>query len=104
MNKIKKLTDKKLFRFLLVTALVVMMCPILVYADEATDAVTKLANLFSGVVKVIGFIIGVFSFTILGPGVSQQDSSQIRNGILLLVGGVLMFFHVELLTLMGISI
>lgn len=104
MNKIKKLKENKVFKFLLVTVMLVMMCPILVYADESTDAITKLGNLFSGIIKVAGFIVAGYGFSILGPGVSQHDASQIRTGLLVIVGGVIMYFHVKILGEMGITI
>lgn len=105
MNKKMKLTDKKLIKFMLLTAIAVLMCPVNVFAaGGATAGLTNLANFFSDIVKIIGFILGVFSITILGPGISQHDGSQIRTGLLLLAGAAIMFFHTQILSLMGITI
>lgn len=72
--------------------------------SSATSGLTSLATFFSTAVRIIGFIFGVYSMTILGPGLSQHDNSQIKMGLLSLTGALIVVFHMEILGLMGITI
>lgn len=79
--------------------------PVNVYAtNEATFGLTSLAFFISGIVNVIGIILALISFTILGSGFSQHDTSQVKMGLMSLAGAVIMIFHMQLLGIMGISI
>lgn len=90
---------------LFVALFVFLSLPVNVYAvNGATIGLTNLANLLSTIVKIAGGIFAIFSFSILGPGLSQHDGSQIRMGLLSLAGALIMIFHMEILGVMGISI
>lgn len=102
-------TDRKvtLLRFIedLFAVSVVLFVPVNVYAaNEAIAGLTNLSSLISSIIQIIGVIIAVISFSILGPGLSQHDSSQVRMGLMSLTGAVVMIFHMQILGVMGISI
>lgn len=100
MNK----TNKKIINFLVITFLIVLMCPVSVFAAGATTGLTNLTNFFSDIIRIIGVLFAIYSFSILGPGISQHDSSQVKMGLLLIAGAAIMIFHMQILNLMGITI
>lgn len=103
-KKRKKLTQT-LCKGILAAMLILMMLPTNVFATNgATAGLLNLELFLSEIVKIVGVIIALISFTILGPGFSQHDTSQIKMGLMSLAGAVIMIFHPQILSLMGITI
>lgn len=91
---------------MLMTAMfLIMLSPVGVLATGgAVTGLTNLANFFSSVVRLGGVMLVIYGISVFGPGFSQHDATGIKSGIFIIAGGIVMVFHMEILTLMGITI
>lgn len=103
----KRRFNKETMYIVSATVMAAMLLPFSIFATNASGSIaglTGFANFFSDIVKIIGFCIGAYGATVLGPGLSQHDSAQIKMGLMVFAGAIVMFFHREILALMGITI
>ena len=95
----------KLKTVIMAALMFLMVLTMPVYATSgALTGLTNLANLFSSIVRLAGVIILIYGFSVFGPGFSQHDATGIRTGLLIIAGGVIMVFHMEILGVMGVTI
>lgn len=101
--KNRYMSDAQLF-VILGSTMLFMLSPNVLFATNGVIAgMDSLRSFISSIVTAIGAFLAVYSFTILGPGFSQHDNSQIKQGLMTLVGAAIMIFHTQILGLMGIS-
>lgn len=101
----QKQFERKKMYIILAMLITMLVLPLNILATNgAVGGINALSTFLSDIVKGIGFILGVYSFTILGPGLSQHDNSQLKMGVMSLAGAALLFFHMEILNIMGITI
>lgn len=108
MKKVRKIkrTDTnqliKIMLFILVATVTLMSTTLVAFAD-AKDAVGALADEVFGIAQVIGVLIAFFGIIVFGMSFSSHDPTQKVGGILLVAGGVLIFFGEDLLAVMGLK-
>ena len=111
MNKKNKTTEKlpmtgkvkKGFRFYCAAvAAVAMVCGMSMTAFAAGDPITVVNNLSDfifGLIRAVGMILLGWGIVQVGLSFQSHDPSQRSNGFLTLVGGVVITFAKEILTL-----
>ena len=61
-------------------------------ADEALTAITKLSDMLFAIIKVVGLISAGWGVVQIGLSVQSHDASQRTQGILCVLGGLLIYF------------
>lgn len=80
----------------------ILMFPVAVFADTATDPLTTINNLSTFVfaaIKAIGVIILGWGVVQIGLSLQSHDASQRSNGFLTFFGGLVIAFAKEILDL-----
>ncbi len=99
-NKEHHLAQKYFFIMTLVS--LVLLLPVAVFADTATDPLTTINNLSTFVfaaIKAIGVIILGWGVVQIGLSLQSHDASQRSNGFLTFFGGLVIAFAKEILDL-----
>ena len=92
-------------RVLSMTAIIACFAVVPALADnEALSAVNKLSDTIFGLIKAVGVISAGWGILQVGMSVQSHDASQRTQGILCVVGGLLMFFAQQLLNGIGVAI
>lgn len=68
-------------------------------AGDPVGVVNNLSDFIFGVIKAVGFIIAGWGVVQLGLSTQSHDPSQRSNGVLTLVGGLIVAFAKEILDL-----
>lgn len=86
--------------------LTVLAVPVVAYATSGgpVDAVNSLTDLFVTLIKAIGGIAALFGILQFATSFQSHDPSQRTNGILIFVGGLLIYFAEDILSLIGITL
>lgn len=98
------------FRAYAVTALMLCMAPCLATTASATstggalEAVIHLTVLFFSLLKAVGVIAAGFGVVQFAMSFQSHDPTQRTSGILVFVGGIIIFFIQEILASIGVSI
>lgn len=101
----KKQFNRKKMYIISAMLITMLVLPVNVLAtSDAVGGLKNLATIFSTIVSIIGGLFGIYSFTILGPGLAQHDNSQIKMGLMQLAGALITVFHMQILNLIGITI
>ena len=70
-------------------------------ADEALSAVNKLSDTIFALIKAVGLITAGWGVLQLGMSVQSHDASQRTQGVLCILGGLLIYFTKAILTSIG---
>ena len=79
-----------------------VVCKTSVYATSGADPITAVNNLSDfifGLIRAIGLILLAFGIVQIGMSLKSHDPSQRANGFLTFMGGILIAFVREILTL-----
>lgn len=101
---------RRCFRIYAVATLMLCMLPYLATVASATstggalDAVNNLTNLFFSLLKAVGVIAAGFGVLQFAMSFQSHDPTQRTSGILVFVGGILIFFIKEILASIGVSV
>lgn len=100
----KHSTSKKSIR-MAALALCLTLCTVPVMAAEADplSIVNNLSNFVFSCIKAVGVIILGWGIVQVGMSVQSHDASQRSQGFLCLLGGLLIAFAKEILTLIGVA-
>lgn len=100
----KHSTNKKSIR-MAALALCLTICTVPVMAAEADplSIVNNLSNFVFSCIKAVGVIILGWGIVQVGMSVQSHDASQRSQGFLCLLGGLLIAFAKEILTLIGVA-
>lgn len=101
-NKIKKIMAIVLF-----ISVLIMGSALTAFADganEASDALTELANYIFDIGRIIGVLICFFGLIQVGQSLSNHDPSQRTTGFFMFAGGVIIVFAKEILELIGVTL
>ncbi len=93
---------KRLLTILLSVMMVVAVTTVPAFATTATDPLTVIDNLSDfifSLIRAIGLILLAFGILQIGLSFKSHDPSQKANGMLTLVGGIIITFTKEILTL-----
>ena len=93
---------KRLLTILLSVMRVVAVTTVPAFATTATDPLTVIDNLSDfifSLIRAIGLILLAFGILQIGLSFKSHDPSQKANGMLTLVGGIIITFTKEILTL-----
>lgn len=89
-------------RLLSMTAIISCLAVVPAFAgNEALDAVNKLSDLIFALIKVVGLICAGWGVVQLGLSVQSHDASQRTQGVLCILGGILIIFTKSILTSIG---
>ena len=86
-------------RILTVSALVVGVLSMSVFADDPLAAINNLSTFIFAAIKAIGLILLGFGIVQIGLSLKSHDPSQRAQGFLTLAGGVVITFAKEILSL-----
>lgn len=98
------------FRVYAVTALMLCMAPCLatvasaIGTNGAVNAINNLTDLFFSLLKGVGVIAAAFGVLQFAMSFQSHDPTQRTSGILVFVGGIIIFFIKEILASIGVSI
>jgi hypothetical protein len=95
---------KKSFYLYCIAAIVLtvaMATDLIIFAatDDPLTVVNNLSNFIFGIVRAVGMILLGFGIVQIGLSFKSHDPSQRANGFLTLVGGIIITFAKEILTL-----
>ena len=89
-------------RLLSMTAIIACLAVVPAFADnEALNAVNKLSDTIFALIKAVGLICTGWGVLQLGMSVQSHDASQRTQGVLCLLGGLLIYFVKAILTSIG---
>ena len=86
-------------RLLSMTAIIA--CLAVVPAFAALNAVNKLSDTIFALIKAVGLICAGWGVLQLGMSVQSHDASQRTQGVLCILGGLLIYFVKAILTSIG---
>jgi len=79
---------------------VILSTGMVAYAtDDPVQVVNNLSNFIFGIIRALGLILIGFGVVQIGLSLKGHDPSQRANGFLTLMGGILITFAKEILTL-----
>lgn len=88
-------------RVLSMTAIIACFAIAPASAEGALDAVNNLSNMIFDLIKVVGLICAGWGVLQLGMSVQSHDASQRTQGVLCILGGLLIYFVKTILTSIG---
>ena len=89
-------------RLLSMTAIIACLAVVPAFADnEALNAVNKLSDTIFALIKAVGLICAGWGVLQLGMSVLSHDASQRTQGVLCILGGLLIYFVKAILTSIG---
>lgn len=89
-------------RLLSMTAIISCLAVVPAFAgNEALDAVNKLNDLIFALIKLVGMACTGWGIVQLGLAIQSHDASQRTQGVLCILGGILIFFTKSILTSIG---
>ena len=89
-------------RLLSMTAIIACLAVVPAFADnEALNAVNKLSDTIFALIKAVGLICAGWGVLQLGMSVQSHDASQRTQGVLCILGGLLIYFVKAILTSIG---
>ena len=80
---------------------VLLTVPALAAETDPLKIVGNLSDFFFAIVKAVGVIILLWGLLQVGMSVQSHDASQRTQGLLCLVGGLIIAFAKEILVLIG---
>ena len=84
------------------TAIIACLAVVPAFADnEALNAVNKLSDTIFALIKAVGLICAGWGVLQLGMSVQSHDASQRTQGVLCILGGLLIYFVKAILTSIG---
>ncbi len=90
---------KRLYAFLSLLVLCLMIFIIPAFATDPLTAVNNLSNFIFSLIRAIGVILLGFGILQLGLSFKSHDPSQRANGMLTVAGGLIIVFTKEILDL-----
>ncbi len=98
MKKIKKLEIGLKYAYII---LVLLFMTVNVYAanEDPLKVVNNLSDFIFTIMRVVGFILTGFGIMQFGLSFKSQDPSQRSNGVLQVVGGIIIIFAKPILNL-----
>jgi len=84
---------------LTLTVLIATSVPCLAAGSDPLTVVNNLSDFIFGIIRAVGMILLGFGIVQIGLSFKSHDPSQRANGILTLVGGVIITFAKEILDL-----
>lgn len=97
----------RLLRLALVLLLLLPVLSVCAFAEEtggAVEVINNFTSYISTIIRGIGALACLFAGVQFAASLQSHDASQRTNSILVLVGGLLLFFMPEILTSIGVSI
>ncbi|WP_373165038.1 hypothetical protein [Agathobaculum sp. Marseille-P7918] len=97
----KKAYDRarSIYRVALLGTTIAAFAVVPAFAADPLAAINKLSDFIFSVIKVVGMMFGGWGLLQLGMSVQSHDPSQRTQGILCVLGGLLVFFAKEILDL-----
>lgn len=92
---------------LVVTVLLILtvtIIPVFAEEDGVTDSLTKFDNLLFSILRLIGVASCAWGVFEISMSLQSHDGSQKSRGIAFLVGGLVVVFTKEFLTMLGVSL
>lgn len=90
---------KRLYAFLSLLVLCLMIFIIPAFATDPLTAVNNLSNFIFSLIRAIGVILLGFGILQMGLSFKSHDPSQRANGMLTVAGGLIIVFTKEILDL-----
>lgn len=90
---------KRVYRVAMAASTIACVTIVPAFAADPLSAINKLSEFIFSIIKVVGLISAGWGLLQVGLSVQSHDPSQRTQGILCLVGGLIMFFAKEILTL-----
>ncbi len=89
----------------IMAAVFILSMSVSVFAEEENPLtiLTNFEDFIFGVIKVCGVIMCGYAIIQIGTSISTHDPAQRSMGILTLIGGVLVAFSRQILTLIGVG-
>lgn len=100
-NKGKKWFRRYAMTVVAMAILVGLAAPAHAEGSDPLTAVNNLSDLFFSILKVVGTMIGGWGVVQFGLSTQSHDPSQRSSGILAVMGGLIIFFAREILTLIS---
>ncbi len=91
--------SKRLFIFLSVLVLVFSVQFTALAADDPLSVVNNLSDFIFSIIRAVGLILLGFGILQLGLSFKSHDASQRSNAMLTILGGIVITFAKEILTL-----
>lgn len=89
-------------RLLSMTAIIACLAVVPAFAEnEALNAVNKLSDTIFALIKAVGLISTGWGVVQIGISVQSHDASQRTQGVLCILGGILIIFTKSILTSIG---
>ena len=88
-------------RLLSMTAIIACLVVPAFADNEALNAVNKLSDTIFALIKAVGLICAGWGVLQLGMSVQSHDASQRTQGVLCILGGLLIYFVKAILTSIG---
>lgn len=93
---------RKAHRLLSMAAIIACFAVVPAFADnEALSAVNRLSDTIFALIKAVGLITCGWGVVQLGLSVQSHDASQRTQGVLCILGGLLIYFAKAILTSIG---
>jgi len=77
----------------------VFVTPALANTDDPLTVVNNLTTFIFGIIRAVGIIMMAYGVVQIGLSFKTQDSTQKAIGVMVLVGGIIITFTREILTL-----
>lgn len=90
---------KKAFTIFSVLVLVFSFSTVAFATNDPLEVINNLSEFIFGLIRAIGIILLAFGIVQVGLALKSHDPSQRANGFLTLVGGIIITFAREILTL-----
>ena len=75
-----------------------------VFAAGPTESLEAFVDLFVSLIKIAGFVAGLWGLIQVAVSFSSHDPSQRINGIMFFIGGLLVYFADAILAQIGVVI
>ncbi|BFL39182.1 hypothetical protein [Clostridia bacterium UC5.1-1D1] len=90
---------RRVYRAAVLTASVACFAVIPAFAADPLDAINSLSDFIFSIIKAVGLIIAGWGVVQFGMSVQSHDPSQRTQGILCVLGGLLIYFAKDVLDL-----
>ena len=98
----KKALNRARIAHRLLSMIIACLAVVPAFADnEALNAVNKLSDTIFALIKAVGLICAGWGVLQLGMSVQSHDASQRTQGVLCILGGLLIYFVKAILTSIG---
>ena len=90
---------RSIYRVALLSTTIAAFAVVPAFAADPLAAINKLSDFIFSIIKAVGIIIAGWGVVQFGMSIQSHDPSQRTQGILCVLGGLLIFFAKEILDL-----